>query len=141
MSATEVHGPGRDAAAGTVDMRLEVQIIPVSGVDRTEQFYQRLGWQGPAPGLGVQDRVGRKLISDENQVVSNGTLTQVGGDLLTDSRYLIGPPVERALICRCRSRGHGWYSLASGSVRASKRGSDRKIIGSSNPVTDPPGTR
>lgn len=45
----------------------------------------------------MQDRVGRKLISDENQVVSNGTLTQVGGDLLTDSRYLIGPSVERAL--------------------------------------------
>ena len=29
----------------------------------------------PAPGLGVQDRVGRKLISDQNQVVRNRTLT------------------------------------------------------------------
>jgi len=34
MSATEVHSPSHDAAAGTVDMRLEVQIIPVSDVDR-----------------------------------------------------------------------------------------------------------
>ena len=54
--------------------------------------------EGPAPGPGVQDRVGSKLISDENQILSNGTLTQVGGDLLTDPRYFIGPPVKRALV-------------------------------------------
>jgi len=58
MSATEVHGPGRDAAAGTVDMRLEVQIIPVSDVDRAKQFYQRLGWRldaddAPLEGLRI----------------------------------------------------------------------------------------
>jgi catechol 2,3-dioxygenase-like lactoylglutathione lyase family enzyme len=58
MSATDVHGPGRDAAAGTVDMRLEVQIIPVSDVDRAKQFYQRLGWRldaddAPLPGLRI----------------------------------------------------------------------------------------
>jgi len=58
MSATEVHSPGRDAAAGTVDMRLEVQIIPVSDVDRAKQFYQRLGWRldaddAPLEGLRI----------------------------------------------------------------------------------------
>src|SRR5262244_3127490 len=58
MSATEVHGPGRDAAAGTADMRLEVQIIPVSDVDRAKQFYQRLGWRldaddAPLDGLRI----------------------------------------------------------------------------------------
>ena len=58
MSATEVHDPGRDAAVGTVDMRLEVQIIPVSDVDRAKQFCQRLGWRldaddSPLPGLRI----------------------------------------------------------------------------------------
>ena len=58
MSATEVHSPGRDAAAGTVDMRLEVQIIPVADVDRAKQFYQRLGWRldaddAPLEGLRI----------------------------------------------------------------------------------------
>src|SRR5262252_11003690 len=58
MSSTDVHSPGHDAAAGTVDMHLEVQIIPVSDVDRAKQFYQRLGWRldaddSPLPGLRI----------------------------------------------------------------------------------------
>ncbi len=58
MSATEVHHASRDAAAGTVDMHLEVDIIPVSDVDRSKQFYQRLGWRldddaAPLDGLRI----------------------------------------------------------------------------------------
>jgi len=58
VSATEVHSPSRDAAAGTVDMHLEVDIIPVSDVDRSKQFYQRLGWRldndvAPLDGLRI----------------------------------------------------------------------------------------
>jgi catechol 2,3-dioxygenase-like lactoylglutathione lyase family enzyme len=45
MSSTDVHAPGRDAGAGKVDMNLEVQVIPVSDVDRSRQFYERLGWR------------------------------------------------------------------------------------------------
>jgi catechol 2,3-dioxygenase-like lactoylglutathione lyase family enzyme len=45
MSATEVHDTSRDAAAGHVDMHLEIQVIPVSDVDRSKQFYERLGWR------------------------------------------------------------------------------------------------
>jgi catechol 2,3-dioxygenase-like lactoylglutathione lyase family enzyme len=58
MSATEVHDASREAAAGTVDMKLEVVIIPVSDVDRAKQFYQRLGWRldadvAPLDGLRI----------------------------------------------------------------------------------------
>jgi catechol 2,3-dioxygenase-like lactoylglutathione lyase family enzyme len=58
MSATEVHSAGREMAAGTVDMHLEVQLIPVSDVDRSKEFYQRLGWRldaddAPLPGLRI----------------------------------------------------------------------------------------
>src|SRR5215468_8820485 len=57
MSSSEVRSPGRDTAAGTVDMKLEVDVIPVSDVDRSKQFYQRLGWRldaDDAPANGVR---------------------------------------------------------------------------------------
>lgn len=39
----------------TVDMKLEVVVIPVSDVQRAEQFYRRLGWRQDVtpPGSGV----------------------------------------------------------------------------------------
>src|SRR5207244_2531956 len=58
MSTTELHDPGRDANAGKVDMKLEVDIIPVSDVDRSKEFYERLGWRldddvAPMDGLRI----------------------------------------------------------------------------------------
>jgi catechol 2,3-dioxygenase-like lactoylglutathione lyase family enzyme len=58
MSTTEIHSPGRDTAIGKVDMHLEVQIIPVSDVDRSKEFYERLGWRldddvAPLDGLRI----------------------------------------------------------------------------------------
>jgi catechol 2,3-dioxygenase-like lactoylglutathione lyase family enzyme len=58
MSTTEAHDAGRDAALGTLDMNLEIQVVPVSDVDRSKQFYQRLGWRldddaAPLPGLRI----------------------------------------------------------------------------------------
>ena len=43
MSATDVHETSRDASVRRVDMKLEVMIIPVSDVDRSKVFYERLG--------------------------------------------------------------------------------------------------
>lgn len=40
-----------------VDMHLEVDVIPVSDVDRSKQFYGRLGWRlddDVGPGNGVR---------------------------------------------------------------------------------------
>jgi catechol 2,3-dioxygenase-like lactoylglutathione lyase family enzyme len=58
MSATEVNKASRDPAVGNVDMHLEVDIIPVSDVDRAKEFYQRLGWRldddvAPLDGLRI----------------------------------------------------------------------------------------
>jgi catechol 2,3-dioxygenase-like lactoylglutathione lyase family enzyme len=58
MSATEAGTTSRDAAVGPVDFKLEVQIIPVSDVDRAKQFYERLGWRldddvAPMEGLRI----------------------------------------------------------------------------------------
>jgi catechol 2,3-dioxygenase-like lactoylglutathione lyase family enzyme len=58
MSTAEVRSPSRDASVGKVDMKLEVQVIPVSDVDRSKQFYERLGWRldddvAPLDGLRI----------------------------------------------------------------------------------------
>ena len=58
MSATEKGTTGRDASVGQVDMKLEVQVIPVSDVDRAKAFYERLGWRldddvAPMEGLRI----------------------------------------------------------------------------------------
>src|ERR1700686_538807 len=45
MTATGLHDPRRDVNVGKVDMKLEVDIIPVSDVDRSKEFYERLGWR------------------------------------------------------------------------------------------------
>src|ERR1700743_3982609 len=58
MSTTEAHNASRDAAVGKVDMHLEIQVIPVSDLDRSKEFYQRLGWRldddvAPLDGLRI----------------------------------------------------------------------------------------
>ena len=58
MSATQEGTTSRDASVGRVDIKLEVQIIPVSDVDRSKDFYQRLGWRldddaAPLEGLRI----------------------------------------------------------------------------------------
>jgi catechol 2,3-dioxygenase-like lactoylglutathione lyase family enzyme len=58
MSAIEALNTGRDANVGKVDMKLEVAIIPVSDVDRSKEFYERLGWRldadvAPMDGLRI----------------------------------------------------------------------------------------
>jgi catechol 2,3-dioxygenase-like lactoylglutathione lyase family enzyme len=58
MSATEIHSTASEATAGKVDMDLEIQVIPVSDVDRAKQFYLSLGWRldddaSPLDGLRI----------------------------------------------------------------------------------------
>jgi catechol 2,3-dioxygenase-like lactoylglutathione lyase family enzyme len=58
MSATEEGTTSRGASVGRVDMKLEVQVIPVSDVDRSKEFYERLGWRldddvAPMEGLRI----------------------------------------------------------------------------------------
>ena len=45
----------RDVSVARVDMKLEVIVIPVSDVERAEEFYRRLGWRQDVtpPGSGV----------------------------------------------------------------------------------------
>jgi catechol 2,3-dioxygenase-like lactoylglutathione lyase family enzyme len=58
MSATEKSTTGGDASVGPVDVKLEIQVLPVSDVDRSKEFYERLGWRldddvAPMEGLRI----------------------------------------------------------------------------------------
>ena len=58
MSATDAHDTSSYTSIGKVDMKLEVQTIPVSDVDRSKGFYERLGWRldddvAPLEGLRI----------------------------------------------------------------------------------------
>src|SRR5262249_42075461 len=54
MTTTDARGNG---AGGTVDMKLEAVIIPVSDVDRAKEFYLRLGWRLDADQGGGEFRI------------------------------------------------------------------------------------
>ncbi|HXC69896.1 MAG TPA: VOC family protein [Pyrinomonadaceae bacterium] len=51
----EIRGDAGQAGVATVDMKLEVIVLPVSDYERAEQFYRRLGWRQDVtpPGSGV----------------------------------------------------------------------------------------
>jgi catechol 2,3-dioxygenase-like lactoylglutathione lyase family enzyme len=58
MTATQLHDAGLDADVGKVDMKLEIDVIPVSDVDRAKEFYESLGWRfdddvAPLEGLRI----------------------------------------------------------------------------------------
>ena len=60
MSATEAGSAhaSSDASGGKVEMKLEIDVIPVSDVDRSKQFYESLGWRldddaAPLDGLRI----------------------------------------------------------------------------------------
>ncbi len=60
MSTTEDRSAGTSGMQGTgsVDMKLEVLIIPVSDADRAKEFYARLGWRLDAD---VAEQAGTEL--------------------------------------------------------------------------------
>jgi predicted enzyme related to lactoylglutathione lyase len=58
VSATEVHPASGEVSAAKVSTNLEVQIIPVSDVDRAKEFYEQVGWRldaddAPLEGLRI----------------------------------------------------------------------------------------
>ena len=58
MSTTEAQTTSPDPRIDKVDMKLEIHVLPVSDVDRSKQFYERLGWRldddaAPLEGLRI----------------------------------------------------------------------------------------
>ena len=58
QAGTSVQQHESDATSARIDMKLEVDVIPVSDVERSKLFYRRLGWRldfdDAAPSNGVR---------------------------------------------------------------------------------------
>ena len=98
MNATEtiVKQKNYDAGATRVAMKLEVEVVPVSDVDRAKEFYQqKLGWRldtDDIPGEGF--RIGgeaRGIEGDGAERIAEDTADQCCLDRLLgwDRRYRI----------------------------------------------------
>ena len=76
MSTTEAQTASPDARVGKVDMKLEIHVIPVSDVDRSKQFYERLGWR-------LDDDVPRwtAFASSSSRPRAPGRRSRLAGDL------------------------------------------------------------
>src|SRR6516165_7747670 len=58
QTGTSVPQEKSDATVARIDMKLEVDVIPVSDVERSKLFYRRLGWRldaddSPANGVRI----------------------------------------------------------------------------------------
>ena len=102
MSATE-RGSG---SVGKVDLKLEVQTIPVSDVDRSKQFYEQLGWrldddvapidglrivQFTPPGSGTSVNFGRGLTTAAPGAAVAGVVVS---DIVAAHDELVGRGIE-----------------------------------------------
>ena len=56
----------KEAGLATIDMKLEVVVIPVSDAERAERFYRKLGWRQDVtpPGSAKGKYYGRAHSSD-----------------------------------------------------------------------------
>ena len=107
MSTTE------DRSAETLDMKLEVIVIPVADADRAKEFYSRLGWRLDAdvtggdfrliqftpPGSGCSIQFGRNLTSAAPGSVQDVYL--VVSDLAAVRDRLAGAGVEVSEVFHC----------------------------------------
>jgi catechol 2,3-dioxygenase-like lactoylglutathione lyase family enzyme len=106
MSVTEAHTAGSDATVAPVATKFEVQIIPVSDVDRSKKFYERLGWRLDAdvapldglrivqftpPGSGTSVNFGRGITMASPGSAAGGLIVS---DIETAHDYLVARGTE-----------------------------------------------
>ena len=154
MSTTEDRSAGTSGMPGTgsVDMKLEVLIIPVSAADRAKEFYVRLGWRLDAdvagdefrliqftpPGSGCSIQFGTNLTSALPGSFQ-GTLMavsdiQAAHDDLADRGVEVSPVFHCAMGSVCRIRdGDGVWERVGGPAP------DHASYGSFATFSDPDG--
>ena len=110
MTTEEKVLSGRDGATSdaSIDMKLEVVVIPVSDVDRAKQFYARLGWRLDADfrfdnGFRVVqftpeirgDRTASKLRRPRNDLPGMPAVDQIAHEVAVASEHDQGNQRER----------------------------------------------
>ncbi len=149
MSTTEMR---RDTTAktdvGTVDMNLEVVVIPVSDVDRAMQFYAGLGWrfdgdfrsgdgfrgiQFTPTGSGCSIQFGTGWPAEPG---SAQDLHLIVSDIEAAREELVGEGVDASEIFHDAGGGYNRFDPA---LRASGPDPDRRTYASYATFSDPDG--
>jgi catechol 2,3-dioxygenase-like lactoylglutathione lyase family enzyme len=120
MSTTEARNAAATggAAAGNVDLKLEVVVIPVSDADRAKAFYEGLGWR-----LDADVAAGRDFRIVQLTPPGSGCSIQFGTDVSTAapgsarSMYLVVSDIEAArdeLVARGADVGEVFHEGSGG---------------------------
>jgi catechol 2,3-dioxygenase-like lactoylglutathione lyase family enzyme len=154
MSSRQVNSQGDATAAGAavVDMKLEVVVVPVSDVDRSKDFYSRLGWRLDAdvvtgddfrliqftpPGSGCSVQFGTKLTS-----AAPGSLQAtylIVSDIAAVRDELARSGVEITDVFHCDTGFACRFGGAAAPGRIAGRGPDDGSYSSFASLSDPDG--
>jgi catechol 2,3-dioxygenase-like lactoylglutathione lyase family enzyme len=135
----------------TVDMKLEVVVIPVSDADRAKDFYSRLGWRLDAdvtgadfrlvqftpPGSGCSIQFGRNLTSAAPGSAQD--LYLVVSDLEAVRDLLAKADVEVGEVFHCGPGANCRFHDADPGSRIAGPAPDRATYGSFATFSDPDG--
>jgi catechol 2,3-dioxygenase-like lactoylglutathione lyase family enzyme len=149
LSTTEDRSAGMSAE--TVDMKLEVIVIPVSDADRAKEFYSRLGWRLDAdvtragfrlvqltpPGSGCSIQFGVNLTSAAPGSVQD--LYLVVSDLAAARDRLIKAGVEVGEVFHCAPGANCRFHGADPASRISGPAPGHGTYGSFATFSDPDG--
>jgi catechol 2,3-dioxygenase-like lactoylglutathione lyase family enzyme len=130
MNTQQVRSNEATVGVASVDMKLEVIVIPVSDVDRAKEFYAKLGWRLDAdvaagsafrlvqftpPGSDASVQFGVNLTA-ATPGSAQGLLLTVS-DIETAHQQLVAQDVAASEVCHCAEG----TACRSGHRRASER--------------------
>ena len=152
MTSTAVHAQHSSGTnAGTVDLKLEAIVIPVSDVDRAKQFYGSLGWRLDADfGLDNGFRVVQFTPPGSPASIQFGTHITSAAPGSADGIYLVVSDIEAAHHALATSGVRvsavfhpstpgAQFQPSGGSGRVGGAAGDRASYGSFATFTDPDG--
>jgi catechol 2,3-dioxygenase-like lactoylglutathione lyase family enzyme len=148
--STQVRSDGASESprAATVDMKLEVVVIPVSDVDRAKRFYESLGWRLDADiAAGDDFRIVQLTAPGSGCSIQFGTNLTSAAPASAQGLYLIVSDIEAArsaLAARGVEVGDVFHEGAPGARfhdpgRVAGPAPDRSTYGSFAAFSDPDG--
>lgn len=135
--ATQIH------AAATVDLKLEVVVIPVSDVDRAKRFYEGLGWRLDADFSGGDHWRGVQVTPPGSPCsihFGKGITTAAPGS--AQNLYLVVSDIEAArteLMARGANVSEAFHYTAFGGPRVPGREPNGRSYGTYATFSDPDG--
>jgi catechol 2,3-dioxygenase-like lactoylglutathione lyase family enzyme len=144
MSSTQaVNQRASQVPAATVDLKLEVVVIPVSDVDRAKRFYQGLGWRLDADFVGADDWRGVQVTPPGSPCsihFGKGITTAAPGSV--KNLYLAVSDIEAAraqLIAGGADVGEAFHFTAFGGAPVPGRDPEGRSYGTYASFSDPDG--